>query len=194
MTENTVQDAERAAAFEKARELGITFSNNISTEKLLERIADAEEDAINAPVVVPAAVTEAAKTAPTAMTAAEREAKFRHDMKMEAMALKRVRIDNLNPAKADLEGEYFSVGNDVIGNVRRFVPYGEKTHDGWHVPQILLEHLKERQFQHIKTKRDPRTGLISVETSMRTEFQITEMPPLSQSEINALAAAQAGLE
>lgn len=194
MTENTVQDAERAAAFEKAREMGITFSNNISTEKLLERIADAEEAAINAPAVVPAAVTEAAKAAPAAMTAAEREAKFRHDMKLKAMALKRVRIDNLNPAKADLEGEYFSVGNDIIGNVRRFIPYGEKTHEGWHVPQILLDHLKERQFQHIKTKRDPRTGQITVETSMRTEFQITELPPLTQAEVAALAAAQAGLE
>lgn len=193
MTENTVQDAERAAAFEKARELGINFSNNISTEKLLERIADAEEDAINAPAVVPE-VAKAAPATKTAMTAAEHEAKFRHDMKMEAMALKRVRIDNLNPAKADLEGEYFSVGNDIIGNVRRFVPYGEKTHEGWHIPQILLDHLKERQFQHIKTKRDPRTGLISVETSMRTEFQITELPPLSQAEIDALAAAQAGLD
>lgn len=194
MTDTTVQDAERAAAFEKARELGITFSNNISTEKLLERIADAEEAAIAAPAVIPRAPEETAAPTKTAKTPAERDAEFRHEMKMQAMALKRVRIDNLNPAKADLEGEYFSVGNDIIGNVRRFIPYGEKTHEGWHVPQILLDHLKERQFQHIKTKRDPRTGQITVETSMRTEFQITELPPLTQGEVNALAAAQAGLE
>lgn len=59
----------------------------------------------------------------------------------------RCRVYNLNPAKADLPGEIISVSNRFIGTVRKFIPFGEATENGYHIPRVLVQDLKSRQFQ-----------------------------------------------
>ena len=108
----------------------------------------------------------------------------------DAMRLVRVRISNLDPKKKDLPGEILTVANGVIGTVKKFIPYGEATDDGFHIPNILYQHLKERTFSQIRQVRDKRTGTNRTETRDVREFSIEVLEPLTQAELDQLAQAQ----
>jgi hypothetical protein len=109
----------------------------------------------------------------------------------EQMKLVRLQITNLDPKKADLHGELLAVGNKFIGTVKMFVPYGEVTDDGWHVPYIIYKELERRKFLSIRTTKDRRTGQVKVSKSWAKEFSLTILPPLSEGELKRLATAQA---
>lgn len=109
----------------------------------------------------------------------------------EQMKLVRLQITNLDPKKADLQGELLAVGNKFIGTVKMFVPYGEITDDGWHVPYIIYKELERRKFLSIRTTKDRRTGQVKVLKSWAKEFSLTILPPLSENELKRLAIAQA---
>lgn len=108
----------------------------------------------------------------------------------EAMKLVRCRITNLDPKKKDLQGEILAVGNRYIGTVKKFIPYGDLTEDGFHIPKVLYDELDSRRFLHIQTKRNKENGQIEVKTSYAKEFSLEVLPQLSQEELNRLAAAQ----
>lgn len=106
------------------------------------------------------------------------------------MKLVRVRIANLDPSKKDLSGEILTVANEYIGTVRKFIPFGEATDEGYHVPQCLLSMMQERKFQTIRTIKDRRSGTVRVETGEAREFAIEILEPLSKAEMQQLATAQ----
>ena len=108
----------------------------------------------------------------------------------DAMRLIRVRISNLDPKKKDLPGEILTVANGVIGTVKKFIPYGEATDEGFHIPNVLYQHLKERTFTQIRQVRDKRTGTNRTETRDVREFSIEVLEPLTQAELDQLAQAQ----
>lgn len=159
----------------RARQLGITFSNNISLEKLREKVAAKLE-----PV-----------TEETDEPAEETPAQLRERIYREQMRLVRIRITCLDPKKADVPGEIITVANSILGAVRRYVPFGEATDEGWHVPYIIYQFLKNREFLSIRTRRDPRTGTNYVEQAMVREFAIEVLPQLTEAELKQLAAQQA---
>jgi len=109
----------------------------------------------------------------------------------EQMKLVRLQITNLDPKKADLQGEFLAIGNKFIGTIKMFVPYGEVTDDGWHVPYIIYKELERRKFLSIRTTKDRRTGQVKVSKSWAKEFSLTILPPLSEVELKRLAIAQA---
>lgn len=159
---------------QRAKQLGITFSNNISLEKLRERINEklvgtVEEDGEENVAVQP---------------------KTRQQIVAEQMRLVRVRLTNLDPKKANVPGEVFTVANEYVGAVRKFIPYGEVSEDGYHVPYIIFKALKRRKFLNIVTRKDQRTGTNFVEHRMVPEFAIEVLPQLTPDELKALAAAQ----
>lgn len=108
----------------------------------------------------------------------------------EAMKLVRVRITCLDPKKKDLPGEILTVGNKYIGTVKKFIPYGEVTDDGYHIPKVLYDELESRRFLHIQTKRNRQNGQINVSTSYAKEFAIEVLPMLTPDELAKLASAQ----
>ena len=116
---------------------------------------------------------------------------LRQHLYNEQMKLVRVRIQNLDPKKADLNGEIITVANKHLGNVKLFVPYGEVTDDGWHIPYIIYKELARRKFLSIRTVKDPRTKQPVVKKGWAKEFAIDILPPLTQKELNSLAVAQA---
>jgi hypothetical protein len=116
---------------------------------------------------------------------------LRHQLIRESMALVRVRITNLNPSKKDLPGEIFTVANRYIGTVRKYVPYGEVTDNGYHLPKCIYDQLVDRRFQNIRTVKDKRTGTPRVESSWAKEFAIEVLPQLTEQELKDLALAQA---
>jgi hypothetical protein len=280
MTENTEnQKTEKQILMDRARLMGISFSNNASVETLRAKIEaklagdnandiegnddndtdndgidDSEDDQVDAngdghddrsgqfvdgnqeaaerpagatnlsgapdiasalastsatadPVPVPTPTVEATKPNPLAetptaaplppeapprrLTKQEQQNALRHQLIRESMALVRCRITNLNPSKKDLPGEIFTVANRYIGTVRKYVPYGEVTDNGYHIPKCIYDQLVDRRFQNIRTVKDKRTGTPRVDSSWAKEFAIEVLPQLTEQELKDLALAQA---
>lgn len=190
---------------ERAKLMGITFSNNIGVDALKEKIA-AHRAAAEAKAN-PASAQEQPKTGAqttsqasngdgsvNALTGNEtkpvRAKSLRQHLRDEKMKLIRVRITNLDPKKKDLPGEIITVANEYLGTVRKFVPFGEVTDNGFHVPQCIYDMLKERTFVSIKTRKDAK-GQTIVEHQNAREFALEVLPQLTPEELAQLSAAQA---
>lgn len=174
---------------ERARLMGIVFSNNIGPDALKAKInaklaGEADPEAGQSQTNPLAAAGEPEPEAPVVK-------KTLNQLMYETqMKLVRVRITNMDPRKASLSGEIFTVANEYVGTVRKFIPYGEATEDGYHIPQILYDNLKEREFLNIRTVKDKKTGVPMVTSSMAKEFAIEVLEPLTQEELKQLATAQ----
>lgn len=159
--------------FNQAHILGLKVPTSVSTDRLIQLVgAKLKEGKGNA----------AAQSAAAA------------DQFMNQRALVRIRINVLNPAKQNWTGEIFTVGNDYIPHMTRFVPFN--TPDGiWHVERIFVDMLKNRKYTYIPEKSgdkfDPRNyGADLNKRQLRPEFSIEILPPLTSNEIYALAAKQ----
>ena len=167
----------------KAETLGIVATVEDTVDTLRAKIKAAQE-----PKEVPIVPDS------PALVKAKAEQVLRQKIYEESMYLIRCRITNMNPNKADLPGEIFTVSNRYVGTVRRYVPYSE-TENGWHLPKILFDMLKEKQFPQIKTKKGL-NGQLMPETKMVNEFALEILEPLTAEELKVLAnrqAAAAGL-
>jgi len=134
-------------------------------------------------------LTASAKTGSPLAPREGRTPTLRQHLYNEQMKLVRVRIQNLDPKKADLNGEVICIANKHLGNVKMYVPYGETTDDGWHIPYIIYKELARRKFLSIRTVKDPRTKQPVVKKGWAKEFAIDILPPLTQKELNQLAVA-----
>lgn len=113
----------------------------------------------------------------------------RRRVRQEALKLVRIRVTCLNPAKKEWEGELFTVGNSLIGSVTKFVPFNTGD-DGYHVPQILLNQLKQRMCQVFYTATDDRGNKVR-KGKLIKEFGIEVLPQLTGPELAELAQRQA---
>jgi hypothetical protein len=181
-TEAPVLD-EKTVLKARAAALGLTVSNNISVETLRAKVEAAIAGEPETPEDNPLG-----KIAPD--PAVETLQEMRTRVQAEGMKLVRCKIQCLDPKKKDLPGEIFCVANEYLGTVRKFIPFGEVTEDGYHVPQVLFDMLKERQFQNLRTVKDKRTGTERVEQSWVKEFALEVLPPLTPAELERLASAQ----
>lgn len=106
------------------------------------------------------------------------------------MKLIRIRVTCMNPAKKELKGEFFTVANKHLGNVTKFVPFGEATENGYHVPEIIYKMMQRRKYVSITTVKDKGTGYERQNKTLVREFAIEVLPPLTESELQSLATAQ----
>ena len=83
----------------RAKELGISYSPNIGEEALRKKI-----EAVEIKPVSSEPITEKQK----------QQAKLRVDVRKEALRLVRCRISNNDPAKRDLQGDYYTVANQLL--------------------------------------------------------------------------------
>ena len=176
---------------DRAKLMGIKFSNNIRIESLHEKIAAkiaGEEMPADEPVnkVNPLAAVGAAQETP-----AVKQMSLREYMVKEQMKLVRLRIQNLDPKKKDLPGEVLCVANEYLGTVKKYIPYGEASDEGYHVPYCIYTELESRRFQNVRTYTDKATGQIRIESSWAREFSLEVLPALTQAELTQLASAQA---
>lgn len=156
--------------------LGISYHPSIGLEKLREKINAATSDEVPQ--------TNAVQASPQEENVNQKRAR----LKKEALELVRIRVTCMNPAKAEWEGEIFTVGNSAIGSVTKYVPFNADA--GWHVPRIIYTQLVERQCQVFVTKTDSR-GNKSRQGKLIKEFAIEVLPPLTPEEIRELAQRQA---
>lgn len=192
-TEGETAVDELALLKERAKQMGIPFSNNISLETLRKRIADKmegkEEPEVN-PLTGDAEIA-AITSAPVKLDAKQNALALRKMMQREQMKLVRVRITNMDPKKKDLPGEIWTVSNEYLGNVRKMIPYGEQTDEGFHIPYCLFRLLQSKRFLHIRTVKDRVTGVERQEKQWVKEFSLDVLPDLTKEELARLAAAQA---
>lgn len=184
--EDTVNDIAMPSELEvlkqRATLMNIKFSNNISVEKLREKIEAAQ---VKDEPVVEAAVNPLGEK----QEAGVKKMTLGQKIRAEQTRLIRVRIQNLDPKKKDLPGEIITVANEYMGTVRKFVPFGEVTDNGYHIPYCIYEFLKERKFINITTRKG-KNGLPDIRATEAREFSIEVLPPLTEAELAQLAQAQ----
>lgn len=185
LIEDTQEDAvvvqdELDALKARANLLGVKFHPSISLEKLREKV--------NAAVTSDGAATSEEEAKDPAEPKQETIGEKRKRLKTEALKLVRIRLTCLNPAKKEWEGEIITVGNSLIGSVKKFVPFNAD--DGWHVPHVIYQQLKERQCQVFYTATDAR-GIKVRKGKLIKEFAIEVLPPLTKEELEELARRQA---
>lgn len=175
----------------RAKIMGIVFSNNIGLDtlrtKINAKLSDTEEESEDPP---------SKDDEPGAINANPLESlkpkrTLRQFMIQEELKLVRLRITNLDPKKKDLPGEIFTVANEYLGNIRKFIPFGEVTDNGYHVPHCIYTMLKDRKFLHIRTRKSSNGGIPVVEHNWVKEFALEVLPPLTPKELATLAANQA---
>ena len=178
---------------ERAKVMGIPFSNNISLETLRKRVADKMEGKDEAPEVNALTgdpeIAQAMVAKPLNQQA--NAIALRKLVYAKQMRQVRVRITNMDPKKKDLPGEIWTVANEYLGTVRKFVPYGEQTDDGYHIPYCLYRLLDSKRFLHIRDVKDRTTGIVRQDKVWAKEFSLDVLPTLTQAELDRLAAAQA---
>lgn len=155
--------------------LGVKYRANIGYSRLEEMVLDAlkEKDL--------GQETQRAKEATK-----EKEVMSARD---NLMKLKRIQVQCMNPAKAEWDGEFFTISNKAVGTVKKFVPYNGAD-EGWHVPQIIYDFLKEAKCQIFYTHTDDK-GNKSRRGKLINEYNIVDLPPLSKKELQELARKQA---
>src|SRR5690606_33228500 len=117
---------------------------------------------------------------------------LRQKLVRENMKLVRLRIVNMDPKKKDLPGEIITIANEYLGTVRKYVPFGEVTDNGYHVPYCIYKELKARKFLNIRTYKDRKNNnQVHVEQNWAPEFALEVLPPLTKDELARLATAQA---
>jgi hypothetical protein len=175
MSEEIQAKSELETLKERADKMGVKYHPNVGVETLRERVNAA----------LAGETTEESKEAEKS-SEEETEGQRKQRMKKEALKLVRVRVTNMNPNKKEWEGEILTVSNAVLGTVKRFVQFNEE----WHVEQIILNAMKERQCQIFQKARGPRGEQI-VKPKLIKEFNIEILPPLTEKELKELAQRQA---
>jgi hypothetical protein len=170
----------------KANTLGVKFHPSISAEKLSEKIKEH--------IAALDAGSDVAKTAEDAPLSQAGKIKKMRD---EALALVRVNVVCMNPAKREWNGEIITVGNRNLPTQKKFVPFN--TPEGYHLPKIMYDMLVARECPVFYNERvKSAMGIQNVRRMKRIpEFNIQVLPPLTPAELKELArqqAAAAGME
>lgn len=182
---------ELALLKQRAKIMGIAFSNNISLETLKERIRQKmENESVQPSAADEDDQAEIPQAAPV-QTQKTKKQSLRQRLYEENMKLVRLRITNLDPKKRELPGEIFTIANEYLGTVRKFIPYGSATDNGYHVPYCIYKALRKRQFVSISTRKKQGSDQTIVEQRLVAEFALEVLPPLTPKEIATLAASQA---
>lgn len=160
---------------ERATLLGVSFHPNISLTKLKAKIEEAQSDGQEKEVL------EEAEAKPLSKVGRKLQ------LRKEAEKLIRINVNCMDPAKREWDGELYTVSNS-FGTFRRFVKFN--TVDGWHVPQIIYKHMKERKCQVFHTVTNSK-GEKERKGKLIPELSIEVLPPLTKEELQALARRQA---
>lgn len=168
---------------QRADLMGIQYHPSIGIESLKKKVdaklkPDLEDESTQA---------EETPVAKQKYTKQELLALQRTKLRQEALKLVRVRITCMNPDKKAWQGEIFDIGNSVLGSVKKYVPFNADA--GYHVPNIIFEHMKDRKYQKHSEIKLP-NGRKMTKSTMVPEFAIERLDPLTKEELRELADRQ----
>ena len=116
---------------------------------------------------------------------------LRQVVRAKALRLHRVKITNLDPSDSQLNGAIITAVNKFTGKVAKYIPFGdEEAPNGYHVPEILLNQLKNTKFPMRREIKGGAFGVKRYKTTMINKFNIETLPPLTKKEIEELANHQ----
>ena len=186
MTDETNQPQEdqayRAELLQRAALLGLTVHPNAKNETIALKIKAALEDKpdpetgkLETPVTTfaPGVLQAPVKDEPAKASKEVHPAKKLH----------RVIITCNDPQKADQSGDIISVSNGSVGNLRFYFHFNKP----WHVPEIILETLKESKLFLHSSRKDGR----EVVTREVPRYNIQYLDPLNEKQRERIAAKQA---
>lgn len=150
---------------ERADSLGVEYKSNVSAKTLTKLIREFEEQ----------------EEQDDGLTDNERIKRTLD----EATKLVRVIITPMDSTKRDYQGDVFSAGNAVVPTMTKYIPFGVE----WHVPQIILNTIKEKVMNKFIAKKDER-GREYREYQEAKAYSIQELPPLTKEELEELAKSQ----
>lgn len=162
----------------QARAMGIPFSNNIGVETLRAKIKAVMEGEAEKEKTLEDQAAEALQKKPM------KKLSLRERLRRENLALVRVRVTNLDPKERDLPGEIFTVANEYVGTVRKYVHFNVP----WHVPKCIYKMMRNAKFLNIRVYKQ--AGREIVETSWAPKYSIEVLPQLTKEELQKLAVAQ----
>lgn len=163
----------------KATHLGISFKDNISETTLAKRIEDHLAKESNE--------VEADEEDTAEASAKEDKVNKAVDERKRSQRLHRVVVRPIDPRRTQLNGELVMAGNSALGMTGKFIPFNAEA--GFHVPEILLNALKDRTFTEFYTVED-KHGNEETRSRQRKAFLIEYLEPLSQKQIDEIAARQ----
>lgn len=183
---------EKTLLKQRAKMLGIDFGNNISVETLKAKIEEklSGVEAKVAAEVNPLGSMDDSEEDLSKLTPEQRMMRLRKKIREEQLKLVRLRVTCMDPKKSDLPGEIFTIANEYLGTVAKFVPFGEPTDNGYHVPFCIYTMMNERKFLNIRTRKDRKTGQTIVEHQWAKEFALEVLPQMTPEELKQLATAQ----
>lgn len=122
------------------------------------------------------------------------EVEKRAIVRAKAMRLHRVRVHNLDPQDSAVPGAIKTVYNKYCGKVSKYIPFGEENEYGYHIPEILLNALREEKYtmrKEVKQRGQVSSfGVKQYKTVLMPKFNIEVLPPLTKEEIAGLAQDQ----
>lgn len=188
MTEDNLEQpvpSELETLKKRATMLKINYHPSIGVDSLKIKIEDkmsatTEEEVVNVKALGSDKIQYVSHAAYTRMSMRER--------KKRAGSLIRINVTMMNPNKKNWEGEIISVGSAKIGTFKKYIPFN--TAEGWHVPYIIYEAMKERQCTVFFTVKDHRGKKVRKGKQI-PEFNIHELDPLTKVELKELAQRQA---
>lgn len=165
----------------KATRLGIKFSPNIGEDTLAAKIEShmldsqgTDEEAEQGTLT---------STDATPMSETERRILARQN----ANLLVRVNIHPNDPLRQQMRGEYVVTGNLDVGTIAKFVPFG--TTNGYLVPKIIIDILKDRTFTFFQYRKDAYQNDIAYPIQ-RPAYNIQELAPLTDKELAVIRNRQ----
>jgi hypothetical protein len=165
---------------QQAKELGITHSPNIGIEALQQKILDATNIQSSTEIRLVDGWLDKVKH----LIASPEQVKI--IKKKQAEKLVRVRVTCMNPAKSTMEGDIFTVRNKLTGDIKRYIPFNA---EAWHIPQIMLDMLKEKEYTHHYQVKGP-DGTPVTKSKQMKEYNIEILPSLTKEELQELAKEQ----
>lgn len=161
----------RAELLDRARLMGLTIHPAAKNDTIAAKIAAALKDK-------PDPETDNLET-PAALPREDKAVKEIHPSKR----LHRVIITCNDPQKADQSGDIISVSNGEVGNLRFYFHFNKP----WHVPEIVLDTLKESKLFLHSSRRDGR----DIVTREVPRYNIQYLPALDDKQRERIAAKQA---
>lgn len=110
-------------------------------------------------------------------------------MRSHLTSLVRIRITLLNPYKRDVTGEFFTVGNDYILPLTRYIPFNATDHI-WHVERIFIPMLKSKKYLDFTPQGKDNNICTEGDKMYKPEFSIDILPPLTEEELDRLKDKQ----
>lgn len=169
---------------------GVTMHFNSKREKLEEALnAVKRDDVINAAPAIKSNTISITEDELVANDFKVNGVELEGMRNLHAMKLIRVIVRSNDPLKRESAGEIFTVGNKTINggkSVKKYIPYNNE--DGWHIPNILYDHLKAAETQIFA--KVTRNGQDFMEPKNIKAFNIEVLPPLTEEERQTLEVKQ----